>query len=153
MDHDQQDPQDDAWRELLDRYAAQFHLPVQWGEQDANGHVNHASPVRWLESARMNYIRENGIYELLREANLAPLLAELRCGYRRQLTFPDKVHIGTRVSDLGRSSMTIQQGVFSEQQETLAIEAEVKVVIFDTNAQRPRRIPQAMRDVIERETT
>ena len=145
-----EDPQVD-WRRLLAGYASQLQLRVQWGEQDANGHVNHASPVRWLESARIQYIRENGINSVLQEASLAPLLAELRCSYRRQLLFPDTVHIGTRVSELGRSSMTIQQGIFSEQQGALAIEAEVKVVIFDMEAQRPRRIPAAMRDVLQRQ--
>ena len=46
---------------LLSSYATVIELPVHWGEQDPNGHVNHAAPVRWLESARMAYVCQRGI--------------------------------------------------------------------------------------------
>lgn len=32
-------------------------LPVQWGEQDAFGHVNNVTYFRWLESARIDLLK------------------------------------------------------------------------------------------------
>ena len=39
----------------------QFHVhvdwPVQWGDQDMFGHVNNVVYFRWLETARVEYMR------------------------------------------------------------------------------------------------
>ncbi|MCA9178218.1 MAG: acyl-CoA thioesterase [Planctomycetales bacterium] len=153
--HDRQSAHDEAvdcdLQQQLSAYASVLELPVQWGEQDANGHVNHGSPVRWLESARLHYIRENGVHAALRAAELSPIIAEIRVQYRRQITYPDNVLIGCRIIDLGRSSMVIEQGVFSRRDGALAIEAEVKVVMLDVTAQRPRRIPAEVAEAFARE--
>jgi len=35
--------------------------PVQWGDQDAFGHVNNVVYFRWMESARIAYFRQAGV--------------------------------------------------------------------------------------------
>lgn len=135
---------------VLGEYDTVYQLAIHWGEQDANGHVNHGVPIRWLESARIHYIRDNGVMQALHDNGVSPIIAAIELRYRRQLTFPDQAIIGTRVTELGRTSMTIEQGIFSGQQRALAIEAAVKVVMFDPEAQRPRRIPSRVREIMDR---
>ena len=36
-------------------------LPVQWGDQDAFGHVNNTIPIRWFESSRIAYLEHSGM--------------------------------------------------------------------------------------------
>ena len=45
----------------LSEYHSVIRLPVQWGDQDAFGHVNNTVYFRWFESARIAYFQHTGI--------------------------------------------------------------------------------------------
>jgi acyl-CoA thioester hydrolase len=126
-------------------YAAVVTLPIQWGDQDAFGHVNNAVPLRWFETSRIRLLEENGLGHLMTAEELAPLVASITCHYRRQLTYPDTVCVGTRVAELGRSRMTLAHAVYSRTQQRIVAEGETLVVFFDRVAQRPTRIPAEVR--------
>ena len=124
-------------------------LPVQWGDQDAFGHVNNTAPVRWFESSRIAYIAQ-GCSQLMQEGQeLGPILASLTCNYHRQLRFPDTVQIGARVSRLGRSSLTMEHVVYSEAQQAIAVDGSSVIVIFNYALNRSARIPDDVRASIE----
>jgi len=127
-------------------FAAIVTLPIQWGDQDAFGHVNNAVPLRWFESSRIRLLEENGLGHLMTSEALAPLVASITCHYRRQVTYPDTVSVGTRVAHLGRSRMTLAHAVYSHTQERIVAEGETLVVFFDRLAQRPTRVPAEVRD-------
>lgn len=120
-------------------------LPVLWGDQDAFGHVNNTVPIRWFESARIAYIETPEIAELLKREKVGPILAAIACNYRRQITYPDTVSIGARVTRLGGASLTMVHKVWSEQQRAIVADGESTIVIFDYAAQRPTRISDPLR--------
>ena len=78
-------------------------LPVQWGEQDSFGHVNHVVYFRWYESSRIAYAQKVGLMDLHGVERIGPILASVSNDYRRQLTFPDAVHVGVRVTRIRTS--------------------------------------------------
>ena len=94
-------------------------------------------------------MEQDGMEELMSKKGLAPILASVRCDYRRQLTYPDNVQIGARVKRMGKTSMSMDHVVFSESQQAIAAEGEAVVVVFDYKENRPRRIPQEVRAIIE----
>jgi acyl-CoA thioester hydrolase len=126
-------------------YAAIVTLSVQWGDQDAFGHVNNAIPLRWFETSRIRLLEENGLGDLMNGAELAPLVASIACHFRRQVTYPDTVCVGTRVAELGRSRMTLTHAVYSQSQQRIVADGETVVVFVDRRAQRPTRIPAQVR--------
>jgi acyl-CoA thioester hydrolase len=130
-------------------YPVAIRLPIQWGDQDAFGHVNNTVAIRWFESARVAYLDAGGLDHLMSRGGLGPILASINCNYRKQLGYPDIVHIGARVTRLGRTSMTMQHAVFSEKLGAIAADGESVVVVFDYDAQRPVRIPPDIRASIE----
>ena len=75
--------------ELLKDYPIILTLPILWGDQDAFGHVNNVVYFRWCESARVAYLNDTGLQDLMSQANLGPILASIKCDYLRQLNFPD----------------------------------------------------------------
>jgi acyl-CoA thioester hydrolase len=135
---------------LLDAYPDVIQLPVEWGDMDALGHVNNTVPVRWFESGRIAYLHHAELGHLMLATKLGPILAAVHCHFRKQIEYPDTVHVGTRVLRLGRSSLTMHHAVFSEQHQAVAADGESVVVIFDYQAQRPVRIPPDIRQKIER---
>lgn len=124
-------------------------LPIQWGDQDALGHVNNTVPIRWFESARIAYLEQSGLQPLLCASGLGPILAAISCNYRRQLFFPDKVHVGARVTRIGRTSMIMEHAVYSEKLSAIAADGSSTVVLFDYTANKPRRVPDDVRALLE----
>lgn len=125
-------------------------LPILWGDQDAFGHVNNTVPLRWFESARIAYLERGDLGHLMQANGLGPILAAISCTYRRQLHYPDTVHVGARVSRIGRTSMIMEHAVFSELLGQIAAEGSSTVVMFDYSANKPRRMPENLRETFER---
>ncbi|MEX2176339.1 MAG: thioesterase family protein [Pirellulaceae bacterium] len=124
-------------------------LPIQWGDQDAFGHVNNAIYFRWFETARVEYLHLGQLGHLMSSHALGPILASIRCDYRKQLKHPDTVLVSASVVEIGRSSMKMRHLVYSQSQRAIAAEGESTVVMFDYAAQRPTRVPADVRQKME----
>jgi acyl-CoA thioester hydrolase len=123
-------------------------LPVQWGEQDLFGHVNNTVYFRWFESARIAYLERIGLSQLMAREQIGPILASIGCNYRRQLTYPDTVEIGSRITRIGRTSLTMAHALRSRAQEAIVADGESTIVAFDYRAQRPVPVPEEIRAAI-----
>ena len=62
-------------RALLEGFPVHVRLPVQWGDQDAFGHVNNTVYLRWFETARIAYSDRAGLLQIDQSQRLAPILA------------------------------------------------------------------------------
>jgi acyl-CoA thioester hydrolase len=124
-------------------------LPVQWGDQDAFQHVNNTVYLRWCESARIAYLDQIGLSELMEREQVGPILAAITCNYRRPVTHPDTIRCGARITRLGRSSLTMEHVIYSEAQEAAAADAQSTLVVFDYKGQASRPIPDDIRRAIE----
>lgn len=141
--------EDAAMAELLAEYRVTIAQPVQWGEQDPLGHVNHVNYFRWYETARIVYGERIGLMRLHRDQNIGPILATVKNDYRRQLKYPDVVHIGVRVTSIGTASIALEHKIFSRSARALAAEGTSTLVVFDYNAQKPTRVPDEIRKAVE----
>lgn len=136
--------------ELLSDYPVVLTLPVLWSDQDALGHVNNVVTIRWFESSRVAYcdvMKEEGFAH---DGGIGPILARVGCNYRRQLHYPDTVHIGARITRLGGSSFTMAHAVYSEHHGAIAAKGESIVVVFDYAKQHSIAITEEIRSAIER---
>jgi len=136
--------------DLLAKYPVVLEWPVQWGDQDALGHVNNAVYFRWCESARVAYLQRLGLEAWMKPTVLGPILARIECNYKRQLHFPDVVRIGARVSQMGRSSVRMEHAIVSSAQKALVAESTSVIVVFNYQTQRPTPIPAEVRAAIDR---
>lgn len=142
-------PVPDTAAESLSRFITITSLPVQWGDQDAFGHVNNVVYFRWLESARIDLLDQFPSSVRMHHSGLGPILASMNCNYRRQLHFPDVIHVGSGVARVGRSSLEVAHAIFSERLNAVAAEATSVLVIFDYQANRAVRIPDDLRSQLE----
>jgi acyl-CoA thioester hydrolase len=134
---------------LLVNYSVVIALPVFWGDQDAFGHVNNNAYFRWFESARIAYSQRIGLLDLFKAERIGPILASISCDYRRQLNFPDTVHVGIRVSRIGRTSLGFEHAVVSQSQSAVVADGSSTIVVFDYPANKPHPIPPLMRQAIK----
>lgn len=124
-------------------------IPVQWGDQDAFRHVNNAVYIRWFESSRVTYTRKTGLWDLLESDNVGPILASIHCDYRRPLTYPDTVRVGSRIARIGRSSLTMEHRIVGLASNAIAAEGTAVLVLYDYNKEEPCPIPDRVRRAIE----
>ena len=125
-------------------------LPIFWGDQDAFGHVNNVVYFRWCESARVAYLDDTGLQDLMTKDNLDPILASIKCDYLKQLNYPDTVRIGARITRIGNKSVTMEHAIYSDALQAIAAKADSVVVVFDYKEQKSCAIPADVRQMIEK---
>ena len=123
--------------------------PVQWGDQDAFGHVNNLVYFRWMESARIEYFRRAGVQGAAGQQGTGPILASVKCDFRRQLLYPDTVLISASVTSFGQTSMKMAHRVYSTAHQAIAAEGDSTIVMFDYTSQRPVVVSDDIRKKIE----
>lgn len=107
---------------------------VVWGDMDVMNHVNNTQYFRYLETARIEFIR-NLFPDFAKpgsndtEKGLA--LAEVRCRFKVSLTYPDDLIIGTAVSNIGDHQFMAQQEIYSKKLDCIAAEGDARMVYFD----------------------
>lgn len=141
---------DAEFEKLKEGFHVWITLPIQWGDQDAFGHVNNTVYLRWFESARIEYGDRAGLSQTGAGQTVGPILAALSCNYRRQLTYPDTVHIGARITKIGNSSMKMEHRIVSQLLGAVVADGDSTLVAFDYAAQKPVAVPDSVRASIEK---
>ncbi len=122
-----------------------YDLSVRWGDLDALGHVNNARFFTYLESARLAYLDESGVWPLAARTLEGPILARVTCDFLQEIRFPGDVWVGTRVIRLGRRSLHAEQGIFAPDRSTLLASSDSVLVWFDYQKRRSIEVPAAVR--------
>ena len=123
--------------------------PVAWGEMDSMGHVNNIVYFRYFESARIAYFERVGLLAHLSEEGVGPILASTDCRFRRPLTYPDTVSIGTRAYDLGEDRFTMAYRVVSHALDDVVALGDGLIVTYDYRKLKRAPIPDHILDAIE----
>ncbi len=123
--------------------------PVQWGDQDLYGHVNNTIFVRWFETGRIAYLERIGFDAWLVAHRIGPILAAVKCNFRQQLRYPDTVRIGSRITRIGRTSVTMEHAIWSDSRDTIVADGDSTVVSFHYDHQLPTPVPAEIRAAIE----
>lgn len=116
-------------------------IQVRFNDTDALGHLNNTSYALYAEQGRVDFLdrfRSEGIYLIL---------AHLSLDFLKQVRFRDAVHVITRVAKVGRTSLTLDQEVYSN--DDLAVRVRSVVVMFDYAAQQPVAISEAVQAQLE----
>jgi acyl-CoA thioester hydrolase len=133
---------------LLDGYPVVMSIPVLWSDEDAFGHVNNLTFLRWAEAARVEYLRRIPLWPSLPPSGPGPILASLKGDYRMQVTSPDTVLVGARVTSIGNSSFRMEHVVISTVRNAVAAEVDSTLVLVDYSTGKAVRISDETRDQI-----
>ena len=117
---------------------------TRWADNDAYGHVNNTVYYQWFDSAVNAWLVEQNLLDIVGGDPIA-LVVETRCSYFAPLQFPKNVEVGLAVSELGRSSVRYQVGVFAFGGEQAAAAGEFVHVAVDRANRRPVPWPERWR--------
>ena len=113
---------------------------------DAMGHVNNTVYFRYMEQARISWF-DALVPEAEAWKSTGIVIANAACNFKRPINYPGTVEVNVLVGTPGGSSVP----TFYE----LKIDGEIyadgaaTVVFIDMREQKPIRIPQAIREVMQ----
>lgn len=101
---------------------------VTWGDMDAHGHVNNVVYFRYMENARVEFYRRIGKYEFEERTGITLVVKSTGCRYISSLSFPDRIAIGARVTEMNNEQILMQYIVVNAGTNQVAALGEATIV-------------------------
>ena len=74
---------------------------IQYYETDKMGITNHSNYIRFMEEARIHFLKEAGwSYDKLEEEGVISPVVSVTCDYKKNTTFPDELEIAVAVLEV-----------------------------------------------------
>jgi acyl-CoA thioester hydrolase len=122
---------------------------VAWGHMDSFGHVNNVVYFHYFENARVEWLTRVGWFALKESNGMGPIVASTAAKFRKPLTYPDRIHVGVKVSDILADRVTVEHILVSEKWDAVAAEGPAVVVNYDyrklAKAELPMELVNAIR--------
>ena len=118
---------------------------IRYADTDRQGHVNNALFSTFLETGRTELLYAK---EPLHEENAAFVIASQKLDLLSEIRWPGTVEIGTAVTRIGNSSISLIQGIY--QGGNLAALAETVIVQMDEVTRKSKPLSAGTKDQLQR---
>jgi acyl-CoA thioester hydrolase len=121
-------------------------IKIYYEDTDAGGVVYYANYLRYLERARTEFLLEEGI-DVAEYHNKGYLFAVIHVDiqYKRPARLGEIIEVTTEIIEITNATIVLKHQIFRD--DTLLVEAEVRVACIDTDG-KPRRIPESFKNII-----
>jgi acyl-CoA thioester hydrolase len=136
--------------DLLAGFPVIIEQVVDWGDMDSFRHVNNAVYFRYFENARVEYFQRLDWMNYLKETGIGPIVATAQARFRRPVTYPDTLLVGTRVSTMSEDRYTVDYRVVSRKQDDVVTLGDTVVVTYHYAELKKVPIPTEFRSRIEK---
>jgi len=129
-----------------------FYQPIQirYNDIDAQGHVNNAKYVTYIEFARFRYITEVGLWDGDSFMDLGLIVADAHVSYLAPIKLGQIIKVGVRVSRIGNKSLTFVYHIEDSNSEQIMATAETVMVSFDYKTQSTTAVSKKWRELISK---
>ncbi|MFE2226085.1 acyl-CoA thioesterase [Streptomyces kronopolitis] len=125
-----------------------YSCPLRWSDMDAFGHVNNAVFVRYLEEARIDFMRQLAPGDGSPSFTGGSVVARHEIDYVRPLVHRHApVTVELWVTKISAASMTVGYEVKDE--DTLYLRASTVVVPYNFTEERPRRLTAEEKTILK----
>ncbi len=121
-------------------------IDTRWRDMDSLSHINHATYLSYMESARVDVYIELGFSGIRREMDESTILASMEVHYLNQATHPSKLEIGHRISRVGNKSFDFISSIFDSQDKRPICAALFKLVAYNYKTDRTIPVPELIRE-------
>ncbi|WP_448098737.1 tol-pal system-associated acyl-CoA thioesterase [Luteibacter yeojuensis] len=123
-----------------------FRWPVRiyWEDTDAGGVVYHANYVRFMERARTEWLRAQGIDQVvLRETTgLGFVVRDMHLDFHRPARLDDELLVTVAIKERRSASMLFDQEIVRG--DTPLVRAKVRAACVNLDTMRPAQIPAGL---------
>jgi acyl-CoA thioester hydrolase len=130
-----------------DTFKRLYDIETRWYDEDMLGHLNHGTAVTLIEDVRVRHAADIGL-EPYDRYKFPFIVASMRFDYFKQISHPEKLTIGIRVSRIGGKSFDYEYGIFKEGENECAIKCEMTLVCFDFTDQKSIPVFDALKNEV-----
>jgi acyl-CoA thioester hydrolase len=123
-------------------------IATRWMDNDVYGHVNNVVHYSLFDTAVNRMLIHKGVLDI-HAGGVIGLVVHTQCHYFDSIAFPQIVHAGVSVLQLGRSSVRYQIALFADNAPQSAALGEFTHVYVDRATRRPVPLPDALRTALE----
>jgi acyl-CoA thioester hydrolase len=131
----------------MDGFKIVSDVQVRFSDTDALGHVNNAVYLSYLESARVDYLRE--LLGAKKIEDLGVIIARVEIDYKSPAFHHETMRVGCRVEEIGGSSIRMDYRVEDKDTGRLVALAKSVLVAYDYALGRPTRVSDEWRQKME----
>ena len=119
-----------------------FPIRVYWEDTDAGGVVYHASYVRFLERARTEWLRAQGVgQQALRDTeDLVLVIRDMTLDFHGPARLDDELQVSVVMTERRSASLLIEQAI--SRGDRVLVRAKVRVACLTASSFRPRPLPE-----------
>lgn len=118
---------------------------LRYSDTDRQGHINNAVFATFFETGRVEIISQIDRHSEVSDREF--VLARITIDYLQEVHWPGTVTIGSRISRVGTSSLTVEQVIFVD--ETVCARAESVMVQIRTSTRRSEPFDDATREFFD----
>jgi acyl-CoA thioester hydrolase len=123
-------------------------MTTRWADNDVYGHVNNVVYYQWFDTVVNEFLIANDTLDI-QNGEAIGLVVETHCNYFSSVAFPDRVTAALRVTQLGKSSVRYEVGIFRDDDQTASAQGHFVHVYVDRITRKPTPIPAKARALLE----
>lgn len=132
----------------IKRWVHDSRMDVRWGDMDMLGHVNNTVYFRYMETARVEWLRSTR--GTPHEGKQGPVMANGFCNFLRQIEYPANLIVKMYVSDAARTAYETWYEIEKEGEPgEIYATGGATVVWVDFDKQKAVDLPEWMRAMVE----
>jgi len=130
------------------QYTYYHPIVVRYGDLDPQGHVNNVVYLTYLESARLGYYQQVGIYHPDSRLLTGMVVVHNEIDYLASIRFGQGVRVGLRVESLGTKSITFAFQIETDPEGISLARGKSVMVTYDNEKAQSIPIPPDWREKI-----
>jgi len=141
-------PRDFIYNIHMTTFSYYHPITVRYGDLDPQGHVNNAVYLTYLESARLGYYQQVGIYHPDSRIMTGMVVVHNEIDYLAPIRFGQAVQVGLRVEKIGTKSISFAFQIEEVNDGTPFARGKSVMVAFDNVTEQGIPIPDDWREQI-----
>ena len=129
----------------LDDFPRKTYDIIRFADIDTVGHVNNAAYASFFETGRLELLHEGGIKKLA--PNGVFVIVKFNINFRTEVAWPGRVDIGTGIERVGRTSISVVQGLYNE--DRCAATSDSVIVLMDRTTRKSEPLSPAIVNLLE----
>lgn len=123
-------------------------INIRYGDLDAQGHVNAARYLTFIEHARVAYLNSLNLWTGNSFLDMGVILADAQMTYKAPILWGQSLRVGARVTRLGNKSMDMIHCIEDAKNGNELAFSKTVLVSYDYHAEQAIEIPKKWRKTI-----
>lgn len=132
----------------MSKFRFRYPISVRYGDLDPQWHVNNSKFLTYIETTRLHYLLELGLFDGRSFNDLPFIVADVHVKYLLPIMPTDEVLVTMGITRIGTKSVVMEYEVWSADETRLFATAETVMVAYDYHTKASVPISAELRRII-----